>query len=90
MFIIGRLIYLFFAIIAFSIFFRLVFLFFGIFNDNPFVSLVMNWGGFFAGPFFGILPSFDLPAPLGIIETGSLIALVVYAILGQLLAAIFR
>ncbi|MCL5411557.1 MAG: hypothetical protein M1150_02360 [Patescibacteria group bacterium] len=88
--VIGRLIYFVLAVIIFFIVFRLIFLFLGIVDGNAFVSLVMNWGGFFAGPFFGILPSIHLPPPLGIIETSTAVALVVYIIIAQLLFSLFK
>lgn len=88
---IATFIYLVFGIIELLLVFRFVLLFIGANTANAFVAWVYGWSGPFAAPFAGIFGQHSITTGQGVVvqsvfDWTTLIALVVYAIIGALLA----
>ncbi|MHB1132487.1 MAG: hypothetical protein ACYC4L_08890 [Chloroflexota bacterium] len=82
----SQVVLLFFGVVEILIGLRIILKMIGANPDNDFASLVYNAAGLFLGPFFGLVGS---PAAGGVVvEVPSLIAMLVYAMLGWLLITV--
>lgn len=67
---------------------RLIFQLLGANEDNGFVSLIYGLSGFFAAPFFGMF-SYEPTYGVSYFEVSTLVAMVIYALIGYGLARLF-
>lgn len=82
-----------FGLIEFLVSLRFVFLFLGANPATPFVDWIYDWSGWLVAPFAGILGQpVTTPAGTvvhGVFEPSSLVALIVYAVVGGLMFKFF-
>lgn len=88
---VATFIYLIFGIIELLLILRFVLLFIGANTASAFVTWVYDWSGPFTAPFAGIFGQHSVTAGQGVVvqsvfDWTTLIALVVYALIGALLA----
>lgn len=80
----GRIVWLVVSIIIFILSLRFIFILFGANASNGFVNFIYNISYPFARPFFGIF-NYSVHYGVNRVEAASLIAIVVYTIIGYIL-----
>ncbi len=84
---VAGIVYFFFGIILFILFLSFIFRLFGATSSNPFFDFWFSLSNFFAAPFDGIYPDFNV-GPF-IVSTSTFVAIVFYSLFAYLVALLF-